>query len=483
MASYRIAVLMVLVLALAGCSSGPATEPTNPATDGATTDPATDGATTDPTTDAPPRTTGEPTTVGTPAERTAVPTFPATTDVADPPDPRAVPENFEHDPSVDVIYRRVEALRGLAAREQVTVSVHEIVIVNTETNEQMHVGDPFDYPNDAAGMDETQTKALQLYSSRPVPLTGYAAAGMARATNVDVANESAYERIANDSFDVLLVHEFAHTLQEQHDVIDRGRLTETTDADLADAMLSEGDATLTAYRYWQRYDAAGGNPLVLRNTTTSRGHWTLGFYDKTRYYGAKYLQTVPEDRWNAHVRHPPDTTAEVMHPNATWDLPGPAVTAPAPDDWQADRRNRVGELTIRYALRTNDIPYQRAAAASTGWWNDSMRTYDRPNGVAASWSTRWANASDAREFASAWRTMLSNLNATRNDGVLTVPGTEHRPEMHYVVVVDGPVVHVAAASTAADARAIAAASGAWNATSTHERASILPHHPVVLYCR
>ncbi len=376
--------------------------------------------------------------------------------------------NFEPNQSLDTVYRRVEALRGLTAREQVNVSVHGIDIVNPETNERMQVGDPFDYPDDAAGMDETQTKALQLYSSEPVPLRGLVAAGMARATAVNVANESAYERIADDSFEILLVHEFAHTLQEQHGLNEHLRTgtTMTTDADLAGMMLTEGDATLTAYQYWQEYDAGGEDPLALRNTTAERGNWTHGFYDKTRYYGARYLQAVSEDRRNAHVSQPPDTTAEVMHPNTTWDLPGPAVTAPAPAGWTVQSENRVGELTIRYTLRTNGIPYSRAAAASTGWWNDSMRTFDRPDGIATSWSTRWATEQEAREFASAWRAVLENRDATRDDGVFRVPGTEHTPELSYVIIRDGSVVHVAAASTTADARSIAAASGASNRSQT-----------------
>ncbi|NHN41970.1 hypothetical protein G9C85_10055 [Halorubellus sp. JP-L1] len=455
-----LALLGCLVL-LAGCSGGPGADttiaPTNTETANRTAE----------------HTTAEPTTVGTPATRTQVPTLTESPAVTNPPDPRAVGTNFEHNPSLDAIYRRVEALRGLTAREQVNVSVHGIDIVDPETNERMQVGDPFDYPDDAAGMDETQTKALQLYSSEPVPLKGFAAAGMARATAVNVANESAYERIADDSFEILLVHEFAHTLQEQHGLNDRQRLTETTDADLAGLMLTEGDATLTAYRYWQTHDAGGANPLALRNTTTERGHWTHGFLDKTRYYGARYLQGVPEDLRNAHVRQPPDTTAEVMHPNGTLDLPGPAVTAPAPADWTTKSENRVGELTIRYALRTNGVSFHRAAAASTGWWNGSMRTFQRPDGIAASWSTRWANEREAKEFAAAWRAALENRDATRDDGVFVVPGTEHTPELSYVLVRDGAVIHIAVASTTADARSIAAASGAWNASQTDPLAAEL----------
>ena len=181
--------LACLVL-LAGCSGGPETDTTVAPTDA---EPATE------------HTTAEPTTVGTPATRTAVPTLTGSTEVTDPPDPRAVGTNFEPNRSLDTIYRRVEALRGLTARERVNVSVHGIDIVNPETNERMQVGDPFDYPDDAAGMGETQTKVLQLYSSEPVPLRGVVAAGMARATAVNVANESAYERIADDSFETLLV--------------------------------------------------------------------------------------------------------------------------------------------------------------------------------------------------------------------------------------------------------------------------------------
>jgi hypothetical protein len=339
--------------------------------------------------------------------------------------------------------------------EQVTVTTHGISIINTRTGEEMDPGDPFDYPDTVANLDETQATVLQLYSSKEVPLTGMAAAGMARATAVNVANESAYEGIADDSFDILLVHEFTHTLQEQHGVGQDERLTQTTDEDIARLMLPEGDATLTAYDYWREYDAGGENPLALRNTTTPRGHWTSGFTDKARYYGALYLQGIPADRRDRHIVQGPDTTAEVMHPNTTLDLPGPSVTASTPDGWQVQQTNRVGELAIRYTLRTNGISFQQAADASTGWRNDTMRIFDRPGGIAASWSIRWANHSEATDFEATWRAMLANLNGTSEEGLVRVPGTEHYPEMYYAINVDGPIVRISAAETAETARTIA----------------------------
>ncbi|WP_267639556.1 hypothetical protein [Haloarchaeobius amylolyticus] len=438
-------VLLVVCVLLAGCS-GLLPGDGTPTTDG--TEPATESR--QPTTTAPATATTPPT----PARRTAVPTVEPLSPPEEPPEPRAVATNFSHDPAVDTVYRRVETLRGVTAREQVKVEAHAVAIVDQE-GEPMEPGDPFDYPDDAKHLGELQAKVLQFYSSREVPLLGAAASGFADETSVGVMNEERYEGLFSESFEALLVHEFVHTLQEQYGITERERYRSTTDGYYARLMLTEGDATLTTYRYWRQYDLPGRNPLAARNRTEPRGYWTFGFSDKTRYYGALYLQSVPADRRNDHVANPPDTTAEVMHPNQSWDLPGPAVTAPAPDDWSTASRNRVGELAVRYALRTNDVPYRRAATASTGWWNDSLRTFDRPDGVAASWATRWASEEDATEFAGTWRDMLGNLNATERDGVLTVPGTDHRPTMHYVVVTDGRVVYVAAAETQALAEAVA----------------------------
>jgi hypothetical protein len=471
MKRFCLILAVALLIGLAGCNMGPDTSdqpsPTTPTPPGESSEtgepPSTPSSPTpDTTTPSTPEATPSPeaTPPPTPDTRTPVPTRSSTQDESDPPEPRAVADNVSHEPGVDTIYRRTETLRGLTAREQVTVTTHGLSIVNPKTDERMRPGDPFDYPDDALNLDETQAKVLQFYSTEEVPLTGMAAAGMARGNTVNVANESAYERIARDSFDILLVHEFTHTLQNQNGLNTKGRLTPTTDEDMASLMLPEGDATLTAYNYWREYDAGGENPLALRNRTTGRGHWTLGFTDKARYYGALYLQTVPADRRDAHLVHPPDTTAEVMHPDGTWDLPGPAVTAPTPEGWEARQTNRVGELTIRYALRTNGIGFERAAAASTGWWNDSLHTFDRPEGVAASWSTRWANHSEATEFATTWRAMLENLGGTREEGLVRVPGTEHYPEMYYSVDVSGAVVHVSVAETAETARTVDTAAGA-----------------------
>lgn len=460
MKRFCLILLVALLLGLAGCNLGPETSdqpsPTTPTPPGESSDTDESPSTPDATPSTPDATPSTPdstrssstpavTTPGTPDTRTPVPTRTSTQDESDPPEPRAVADNVSHEPGVDTIYRRTEALRGLTAREQVTVTTHGISIIN--------------HPDDALNLDRTQAKVLQFYSTEEVPLTGMVAAGMARGNTVNVANESAYERIARDSFDILLVHEFAHTLQNQNELRNEGRLTPTTDEDMASLMLHEGDATLTAYNYWREYDAGGENPLALRNTTTARSLDT-----RVHRQGA-----IPADRRDAHLLHPPDTTAEVMHPDGKWDLPGPAVTAPTPDGWQATRTNRVGELTIRYALRTNGIGFERAAAASTGWWNDSLRTFDRPEGVAASWSTRWANHSEATEFATTWRAMLENLGGTREDGLVRVPGTEHYPEMYYSVDVNGPVVHVSVAETAETARAVDTSAGATSAVTRNGR--------------
>lgn len=448
--------VVAMLLLLAGCSSlvpdsgegGPTTAPER-----------TDRTTTRPTETA--------TAVPTPATRTPIPTLTTTERVAEPPSPRAVATNVSHEPDVDTIYRRVERLRGLNATQQVTVEAHDVDIFTREHGE-LSPGEPFDYPDDGPNMPTAETKVLQLYSAERVPVLAAAASGFAQATSVGVANATAYERLFPDSFDVLLVHEFAHTLQEQHGLIDYRTVPLTTDGFHAQQMLREGDATLTAHRYWRRYDTGGVDPLAARNRTRPRGYWTLGLSDKTRYYGALYLRTVPDSRRDAYVANPPDTAAEVMHPNATWDLPGPPVRAPTPDGWTATGDNRVGELAIRYALRNGGLDYRRAATASTGWWNDSLLLFERDDTVAASWGIRFADADDAAEFASAWRAMLAARNATATDGVLSVPETPHAPAMQYVVATDGPVVYVAAGGNRSVVAAVADAFPS-SATVTHAR--------------
>jgi len=65
-------------------------------------------------------------------------------------------------------------------------------------------------------------------------------------------------------------------------------------------------------------------------------------------------------------------------------------------------------------------------------------------GPATHWVTVWESEDEAREFATAWRSML-NANGARAVGdTLSVPASDHAPGMHYVVERAGDTVRITA---------------------------------------
>ncbi|WP_255150567.1 hypothetical protein [Halorarius halobius] len=360
-----------------------------------------------------------------------------------------------YDPAYDLptVLSRVERLRGLTATEPIRYEEVELdyLLRNGST---MEPGDPFDYPDEAGKLGQSGAKALQLYSSARVPYLGYAAAGTAGANRVTVGNETHLARVSGQAPVITAAHELTHALQAQHGLERPTRRPTTTDEDIAAMSLTEGDATLAAQRYWERHDPGGVSPFAARNDTSPRGRWTKGLYDKPRLYGALYLRPMAESpaERNAAIRSPPNTTAEVMHPALDADLPGEGVPRPAVP-WSVAGVDRVGEMPLRYALRTNGVPYGRAANASAGWRNDTLVSYGT-DAATVYWGTRWANATEAREFADAWRSMLDRRNATRNGDLLTVPGTPNTTTMQYRVERSGSLVFVAASENASHATRI-----------------------------
>lgn len=433
-----IAVLAVVAfVVLAGCG-GPASE------DGS--DPRRDATTTWSST----------TTDSTPTASTPTSTRSPTTTTTQEPD--LVAQGFDPDYDPSVVLDRTERLRGLNATRPIFVSEKELPLEVRE-NETRDLGDS------SWHLTETGAKALQLYSARPVvptPSTGATGQG----DSVIVTNGTALRVRYGISQEAILVHELVHILQEQHGLVDRGPSEPpgTTDGLWASAAFAEGDAVLVAQQYRERYLPEHREERFLsapaRNATGTRARWGLHLTNAVYYEGYRYFRrtgTDPAHR-NAVLRDgPPDTMAEILHPRLESDLPGDPVRAPTVDGDRPRHRDRLGELTARYALRVNGVPYGVASEAVAGWRNDTFAYYGEKGTTAVYWGTRWVDASEAREFAAAWRRMLRGLNATKNGSVLTVPGSEYRPTVHYVVERDGAVVHVAAASNASTARRIAAA--------------------------
>lgn len=421
---------LALCLVLAGCSGLQAGSPT-----------ATVPSPTEPTEPTEPR----------PAPTTATPTPTPTR-----PSPAIVAENFDPAYDLSAVLRRVERLRGLSTTERIAVVEGDLATRRPDGG-TLEPGTRFDFTDDGVRFGIPAATALQLYSTEPATYRGHAAMGTAGASRVFVGNGTALLNWTGFAGETVLAHELTHALQDQRGLAEPPRYRGTTDGFFAANALMEGDATLVAQTYWEEYEPGGVEPLVARNQTRPRARWRLGLSDSVRRGGARYYRrTDPSPRArNRALRNPPATTADLLHPGTEASLPGASLPVPEPSGLDPTARDRVGELVIRHVLRTNGIPHGRAADAAAGWRNDTLVSYRHDGPTAVYWGTRWANGTEARTFAATWRTMLRNLNATTDGDVVTVPGTDAYPTMHYVISRDGPVVAVAAAERRAEARRIA----------------------------
>ena len=403
--------------------------------------------------------------------------------------PDVVVEGF--DPAYDPgeVLDRVERLRGLSAVD--TVTLHEYADRNLS---------PSDLRDRFGGIYPAGAAALQLYSNASAEQRAPLGYTVQRDDGVHVYLMNASDlRTYGIGQEVVLAHELTHALQFQQDLISptrshfRGEFARwTTDAQLVSLALVEGDAMWVTEQYLDRYAADSDYSVEGYNRTLSRAAWPHSVGGLPYYYGYEFYAATdasPEAR-SAAIRSPPNATAELL---TSGDIAGRAPLPESPEVTDSERvtqyhTDTVGELVIRHALRVNGQSFASAAAAADGWENDRMyyyalsgtdersessaderseRTADETGqetrrlggggttGVGTHWVSVWENESEAAEFASAWREMLTDLGATDTGGTLVVPASESAPAVVYVVERDGATVRVTAADSAASAREIA----------------------------
>lgn len=245
-----------------------------------------------------------------------------------------------------------------------------------------------------------------------------------------------------------LAHELLHALQDQQfGLPPAGR---TQDAQLARNGLVEGDARYVERRYERRC----GREWDCVDRPPSGGGASVG--DDLGVYLTVYqpysdgpaLVHAARERggWaavDAMYERPPESTEQVIHPTA-YPVESPVTVRVADrssDGWSRydrdPRADTVGEASLYAMLRTNgaiprghltDDPGPRSAynyshPRTDGWAGDSVVPYRRDDGAGGYvFRSRWDSASDARQFAAAYRRALTDgLNATsRGDGVYVV---------------------------------------------------------------
>jgi hypothetical protein len=370
-------------------------------------------------------------------------------------------DGFTPDYDPQTVLSRVERLRGLSALQGITLH---------EYDEER--GSKYDMRDEFGSIRPVGSQTLQLYSNasteRRQPL-GYTVQRQA-AVHIYLMNDSDLESYGV-SQEVVLAHELVHALQFQHDLLTPSRQQFesefqqwTTDSRLVTTALVEGDAMWVTEQYFARH-GEGNYSVEDYNRSLARAAWPHSVAGTPYYYGYEFYErsgSSPVERSSA-IEAPPNSTAEILHPGERVER---APVPRPPDISESEKLTRyhsdtVGELVIRHSLRINDLSFARAAEVADGWSNGRMFYYAAAGaaGPATHWVTVWENESEAREFATAWRSMLEANGARAVGNTLSVPTSDHAPGIHYVVEREGETVRITAGERRATTERLAEAAG------------------------
>jgi hypothetical protein len=238
-----------------------------------------------------------------------------------------------------------------------------------------------------------------------------------------------------------LAHALTHALERQAG--EGGASDDSTDALLAARAWSEGEANLVAIRYLfeamgledeilaHRVDLgeiAGGRLLPAASASAPVPVPALlsfvyeeGFaqaVDWHRRGGFRALATAMGTR---------RTTRDVMHPERS--VPPRAVPeekpSALPSGYRVADRDRLGEQGIVALVSAGTGKDNLGLLAGDGWSWDALLRFEPEQGAgpgATSWETRWKDASEAAEFADAYRRVVDAREGSPMTPVDGAPG-------------------------------------------------------------
>lgn len=266
---------------------------------------------------------------------------------------------------------------------------------------------------------------------------------LSTAAQYSTSDKTLYVRAANGKFSLLdlavLSHEYVRALLDQYfnlqSLLNDSGSTRTfnSDARLARQAVVEGDAFATMLAYanatFDRHQLFQFNQQLQRSTGNSPNdyaHDRLGF---PATQGTTFINTIKTaaaqgkrtsaDRQaagnaaaNQVLRDPPDSTAEVLHPDlylAHRADPAQAVSVPEVDlgaawsEQQSDVMGAfgIGDLLIQHGLTHGQIA-QAAQQAASRWLGDRWVVYQHGSDTMLIWRARFISAADAQSFVNAF---------------------------------------------------------------------------------
>lgn len=208
----------------------------------------------------------------------------------------------------------------------------------------------------------------------------------------------------------ILAHEYVHTVQFRENAIGaiRSATDYTLDGRLASNGAIEGAAVFGANAYWEQYIETGVSPADdaarLYRNSTGRGRLTAAAYA----LGYEHVAARVDDpsRLDSVYRTPPTTTEQLLHPGVQ-EGPRELTAEVGETEWLASASNqRFGELFVRTALGTA-VNESAAARAAAGWGSDTRLDFVTPEGGRGyAWVLRFDDRANTTEFETVARAWL-----------------------------------------------------------------------------
>jgi hypothetical protein len=352
---------------------------------------------------------------------------------------------------------RLEVLRGLEFTGEVNVSVisraeyrddQPFESNRTETNWNNQVWEGLFIVGEDRDIDDVFNSTLG------GAVLGYYEPGTG---NIVIVSDSETPKISRDT----LVHELVHALQDQRFGLDESPPTQ--DAQLARNGVVEGEANLLEDRYRQRCNAEWDCIEAVSGGAGGGGSIDRGLLTVIRYpyvVGPSFVAAI-EDRgnWTAvddlHDAYP-SSTEQISDPSLYPDEQPVTVTVPDNSNGEWERfdhdpvADTVGAASIHVMFADNgiiDSQRRYEHPVSDGWGGDALVPYRDGDRYGYVWETAWDSREDARQFHEAYRDLLAEYDATREDNVYTVPDTSPFGDAFRVVregkrvrIVNGPTV-------------------------------------------
>lgn len=228
----------------------------------------------------------------------------------------------------------------------------------------------------------------------------------------------------------VLAHEYVHTVQFRSEMLpwlsalDQPR--RTSDLIFTRSMLTEGAAVYATDEYTERHlDIANQSAEIQRRVEQGNASERL-FWAKYRD-GYDYVDSRVDSSANlsAAFEDYPTSTEAVMHPDGNVDTsPVPlTVDASAPTrEYVTLATDTNGEYVLRSALDT-EVDYETAAAAATGWGNDTIATFRHTTESGRYgwvWTIRMDNETETDELV---ETLSTYAEERTNDSELAFEST------------------------------------------------------------